>query len=265
MIEPMLRIVRGEDAAELAGIWHRVFGDPEALALSFLKRLPALGGGVCAEEGGKLLGAAYAVTDFTLDKHRAAYIYAVAVLPEARGRGLGMALTRAAAALGRQLGADFVCTLPANEGLYPWYERLIGTRCALYRREERCESAPGAAVSAISPEEYARRREALLGERSHIRPGEAAMEYEKENCRCFGGDLYALGGGIAAAYVDGGETLIRELLCPEDSQRLALAASLGAHLGTERALLLSAAEEGEPYLASDRPLPPGCVWNLTLD
>ena len=87
MIEPMLRIVRGEDAAELAGIWHRVFGDPEALALSFLKRLPALGGGVCAEEGGKLLGAAYAVTDFTLDKHRAAYIYAVAVLPEARGRG----------------------------------------------------------------------------------------------------------------------------------------------------------------------------------
>ena len=92
-----------------------------------------------------------------------------------------------------------------------------------------------------------------------------ALRYEKENCRCFGGDLYALGDGIAAASIDEGETLIRELLCPEGADRLALAAALGAKLGTQRVLLLSSAPEGRPYLASDTPLPPGCVWNLTLD
>ena len=265
MTEPVLRRVRPGDETPLAAIWHRVFGDPEALALAFLKDLPALGGGVCAEEAGKLLGAAYAVTDFTLGDRRAAYIYAVAVLPEERGRGLGMALTRAAAELGRELGAEILCTLPANAGLYPWYERLIGVRCALYRSEERLESAPGLQAVPISAEEYARRREALLGALPHVKPGEAALRYEKENCRCFGGDLYALGDGIAAASIDEGEVQIRELLCPEGADRLSLAASLGACLGTERVLLLSSASEGAPYLAADQPLPPGCVWNLTLD
>lgn len=265
MTEPILRRVCTADAAALAAIWHQVFGDPEALALAFLKDLPALGGGICAEEEGKLLGAAYVVTDFTLDDRRAAYIYAVAVLPEARGRGLGMALTRAAAALGKALGAEILCTLPANAGLYPWYERLIGVRCALYRREERCESAPGAAAAALSAAEYGRRREALLGTLPHVTVGEAALRYEKENCRCFGGDLYALGNGIAAASIDEGETQIRELLCPQGADRMALAAALGDHLGTEQVLVLSSASEGTPYLAADAPLPAGCVWNLTLD
>ncbi len=265
MNEAVLRRVRPADAADLAAIWHRVFGDPEALALDFLNELPALGGGVCAEEGGRLLGAAYAVTDFILDGHRAAYIYAVAVLPEARGRGLGKALTKAAAALGRELGAEILCTLPANDGLYPWYQRLIGLRCALYRREERCESAPGAAATALTAEEYGLRREALLRGLPHVSVGRAALRYEKENCRCFGGGLYALGEGIAAASVEEGETQIRELLCPEGADRLALAAALGASLGTERVRLLSSASEGAPYLAADRPLPPGCVFNLSLD
>ena len=265
MTEPVLRRVRPGDETALAAIWRRVFGDPEALALAFLKDLPALGGGVCAEEGGRLLGAAYVVTDFTLGDRRTAYVYAVAVLPEERGRGLGMALTKAAAGLGKELGAEILCTLPANAGLYPWYERLVGVRCALYRSEQRCESAPGAAAFPLSPEEYGRRREALLGTLPHVTLGDAALRYEKENCRCFGGDLYALGDGIAAASVDGDETLIRELLCPAGADRTALAAALGDHLGTERVLLLSSAPEGRPYLAADTPLPPGCIWNLTLD
>ena len=131
MTEPIIRQVRAEDASRLAALWHRVFDDPEELALAFLAELTGLGGGVCAEEAGKLLGAAYAVTDFTLDGRRAAYLYAIGVLPEARGRGLGKRLTKEAAALGRELGADLVCTLPANAQLYPWYEKLIGVRCAL--------------------------------------------------------------------------------------------------------------------------------------
>lgn len=265
MTEPIIRQVRAADAAELSALWHRVFGDPEELARAFLAELPALGGGVCAEEAGKLLGAAYAVTDFTLEGRRAAYLYAIGVLPEARGRGLGKRLTKEAAALGRELGADFVCTLPANASLYPWYEKLIGVRCALYRREERTESRPGGKPLPLSPEAYGLRREELLRGKPHVTVGPAALRYEKENCRCFGGDLYAVGAGIAVASIDEGETRIRELLVPAGEDVHELAAALGSHLGTEKASLLSAAAEGKPYLAADVLLPSDLIWNLTLD
>ena len=265
MTEPRIRPVAPGDAPALARLWNRVFADPEELALRFLELLPQLGGGVCAEENGALLGAAYAVTDLFLEDSRAASLYAVGVLPQARRRGLGMALSRAAVALGREQGAELVCTLPAEAGLYPWYERGLGLRCVLRRREERIPSRPGPETRPLSAEEYGRRREALLAGLPHMRPGPAALRYEKENCRCFGGDLFAAGEGIAAAYRSGEISLIRELLCPAGEDRQSLAAAAGAALGTAETLLLSSADEGEPYLAADRPLPPGCVWNLTMD
>ena len=261
----VIREVRPEDAAALAALWHRVFEDPEELSRDFLAHLPELGGGVTAQENGVLLGAAYAVTDYFLAEQRLAYLYAVAVLPEARGRGLGLALSREASALGRRLGAGIVCTSPAEPRLYPWYERAIGARCALRLREERIGSRPGAIPRPLSPAAYGERREALLAGKSHVRPGAAVLRQEQFNCRVCGGDLLALDEGIAAAYVEGERTLIRELLAPDGADRRSLAAAVGAALGTEEVLLLSAAEEGEPYLASDRPLPPGCVWNLILD
>ena len=265
MTEAIIRQVRVEDAEELAALWHRVFDDPEELALAFLSLLPSLGGGVCAEEDGKLLGAAYTVTDYTLGEKRAAYLYAIGVLPEARGRGLGKRLTKEAAALGRALGADFVCTLPANAPLYPWYEEQVGVRCALYRGEERVQSRPGPEARPLSPEAYGLRREELLRGRAHVTVGPAALCYEKENCRCFGGDLYALGNAIAAASVDEGETCIRELLAPPGANLKTLAAALGDRLGTEQALLLLPADRGRPYLAADVPLPAELIWDLTLD
>ena len=265
MTEPIIREVRREDADALAALWHRVFGDPEELARDFLRRLPALGGGVCAEADGVLLGAAYAVTDYFLDEERIAYLYAVAVLPEARGRGLGQSLSREAAALGRRLGAKMVCTLPAEPGLYPWYERAIGARCALRRREERIESRPGPVPAPLSPEEYGARREALLRGKPHVRPGAAVLRREQFNCRVCGGDLLAIGDGIAAASVEEGVAVLRELLAPEGADRAALAGAVAAALGAERALLYTPDAAGEPYMAADRPLPPDCAWSLALD
>ena len=47
--------------------------------------------------------------------------------------------------------------LPAEPGLYPWYERTIGLRCALRRRKEEIESCPGPVPAPLAPEEYAAR------------------------------------------------------------------------------------------------------------
>ena len=265
MTEAFIREILPQDAPALAALWHRVFADPEELARDFLRLLPALGSGVAAVRGGEIVGAAYIVTELFLEEKRAAYLYAVAVSPEHRGLGLGKALTREAAALGSHRGADFVCTLPAEPGLYPWYEGLIGTRYLLHRKKELLPARCFAAVEPLTAAEYGAEREALLAGTPHLRLSPAAVEFEACNCRRFGGGLLRVGEGIAAAYREGDRAVVRELLCPDEGARRSLAASAGAALGAERVLLYTPAAEGETYLAADRPLPEGCVWNLCFD
>ena len=262
-----IREVRAEDAPALIRLWCRVFEDPEALPAAFLRLLPELGGGVAAFADGELAGAAYIVTALTVGARRAAYLYAVAVHPAYRGRGLGRALTREAAALGRRRGADFVCTLPAGESLYGWYERLLGTRCALYRREERFPARPGCAAAPIAPADFNARREALLAGLAHLGLSEAAAALERVVCRAFGGDLYAVGDGICAAYRQGAEACVRELLCPDLTLRRAYAESVGAAMGCESVVLLSPGTPGDaPFLAAEPgALTPDCVWDLAFD
>ena len=262
-----IREIRPEDAPALIALWHRVFEDPEALAAEFLRLLPGMGGGVAALADGALAGAAYIVTGLRVGEKRAAYLYAVAVHPEYRGLGLGKSLTQAAAGLGRARGADFVCTLPASGSLYPWYEELIGTRCALYRKKEDLPARPGPAVSPLSAAAYHARREALLADRPHLTLSAAAAAYERFNCRCFGGDFFAVGDGIAAAYREGNRALIREVLTPDASRRRVCAAAAAAAMGCDRLTLFSpGCPEDEPYLAAEPGvLSSDCVWNLAFD
>ena len=262
-----IREIRTEDHRELIALWHRVFEDPEALAEQFLRLLPEMGSGAAAFADGRLAGAAYIVTGLTVGEKRAAYVYAVAVYPEYRGIGLGMALTRKAAALGLARGADFVCTLPASTSLYGWYEELIGTRCALWRKEETLPSRPGPMVKILSAEEYNVRREELLAGKEHMTLSPAAARYEAINCRCFGGDFYAVGDGIAAAYREEDLAVVREVLCPDVHDRRLCAAAVGDAMGCARVKLYTPGKKGDlPYLAAQPcALPEDCVWNLAFD
>ncbi|MBQ6465784.1 MAG: hypothetical protein IJJ43_05915, partial [Oscillospiraceae bacterium] len=175
---------------------------------------------------------------------------------------LGGELCRAAAALGRARGAELLCTMPAEPSLFAWYERVLGLRCALRRERREFESRPGGEPVLLPAAEYGRRREALLAGLPHMALTEAGLLLEEANCRCFGGGLYALDGGIAAAYVHEGVTEVRELLgAPPEA-----AASLGAALGTAETRLWTPAREGEPYLAfAPADLPADTVWNLAFD
>lgn len=261
-----LREIRPDDRPSLAALWQRVFCDPPACSEEFLRALPAIGTGAAAFADGRPLGAAYVVTALQLregeQSRRCGYLYAVAVAPEARGRGLGAALSQKAAALGRARGAALICTWPAEPGLYAWYEKVLGARCALYLSCSEFAAAPGPAVRPLDPAEYAARREALLAGQPHLYPEPAALAFEAFNLRVYGGGLFAVGEGIAAAFVDGGSAEVRELLgVPPEA-----AAALGAALGTEIARLWQPAESGVPYLAfSGGELPKNTVWNLAYD
>lgn len=261
-----IRELLPEDRAALVALWHRVFGDPVSYVEEFFRLLPEIGGGVAAVENGAPVGAAYMITALELcegeSARRCGYLYAVAVDPAARGRGLGGALSQAAAEFGRARGAELICTLPAEPGLYAWYEKRIGLRCALYREQRILESCPGPAPQPLGAAEYARRREDLLRGRPHLRLSEAAMRLEEANCRAFGGFLCAVGDGIAAVYLDGDTAEIRELLGASEAE----AAAIGAALGAKRVHLWRPARSGDPYLAfSPADLPENTVWNLAFD
>ena len=247
---------------QLIALWRDVFGDPPELPAAFLWQLPAIGCGWAAVAEGRVLGAAYWIDALYLGEERCGYLYAVAVRPEARGQGLGAALSRACWESGRERGAIYACTEPAEASLFDWYGDILGARPVLYRQTTELAAAAGAPVEPISAEDYAERREALLKDRLHVRYAPEALAYEQVNCRCYGGDLYRIGDGIADAIREDGALLVRECLGSEPE---ALAASLGAALGCERIRLLRSAAEGERFLAGNRVFPADTIFNITFD
>ena len=271
MSDAVIREYRGGDIPEMSALWQAVFGDSEGLVNSFLQLLPDMGTAAVAEVNGKIAGAAYAVTGMELVSasgkvQTCGYIYAVAVAPEFRGSGIGRALTERSAELARDRGAEIICTLPAEESLYAWYKTIIGTECALHRQRFEVESAAAAPVQSLTAAEYGQRREALLKDRCHLRPSHTTLEFQHRFCEELGGGLYACGGGICAAYIEDGAAVIKELTAPDGTDAASIAASIGAALGTKRAVYYLPAPDGEPYLAAEPgSVPADCVWNITFD
>ncbi len=265
------REYRAEDVPALGALWKECFGDSDGFIKSFFAALPSIGGGVVAEVGGEIAGAAYAITAQELvtprgGMRRVGYIYGVGVHERFRGLGLGIGVTEAAARLARGRGAEIIATLPADEGLYKFYERTLGARRQLYRERVRIAPAAGAEVTRIGSEEYLRRREALLVERVHLRLDGAAMAFEAAMLTEYSGGLFAVGGGIAAAYLDGESAVIPELLLPngQGGERECAAAVCAALDAAQGELLLPSAQ-GESYIAADCAIPADCVWNLSFD
>lgn len=271
MTEYLLREYRPEDQAALTALWRQVFGDPLEMIAAFFSALPDMGIGAVAEVEGRPVGAAYVLDALSLadaagKEQRCGYLYAVAVDPGHRHHGLGAGLSRKAASLSLDRGAAFICTLPAEPSLYPWYEEILGLRCALHRQYFTVTARPVWPAERLCPADYLARREALLSGRPHLRPAPAVMDFAGQFFAIFGGGLYACGGGLCAACIADGRALIQELIAPEGVAAAELAASLCAALDCGEGKYSLPAPDGVPYLAAPAgALPPDCVWNLSFD
>ena len=166
---------------------------------------------------------------------------------QARGKGLGTKLSRAAAEAGRARGAEILCTLPAKASLYAWYASALSLYYVNHRIS--CLSPTTPPAKSLSAEEYGKLREDLLAGQSHVRLSPPALQFQRKLCTCYGGGFYAAGDGIFCAYRDGDLLRLPELLSPEGCP------SAFDGLRTEEV----------PYLCSDLPFPDGCVWNLSFD
>lgn len=69
----------------------------------------------------------------TLSEQSGRYLYAVCVAPEQRGKGYFRTLMRQCEAQAADLGASFLCLVPADEALAETYRRMgYGTEVALW-------------------------------------------------------------------------------------------------------------------------------------
>ena len=187
-----VRFSRPGDEPALKALWKVVFGDEDRFIDTFFQTIYTPGSAAVAEVDGFIAAAAYVIPFGA-----ARYIYAVGTHPDYRGRGLGKAVTLAAA----DGKAAYLC--PADASLADWYAREMGAEPVSYRRNTVLPTG----LAPIPRSEYAARREALLAGTPHT-------EYTPEILALFSlnGGFFAGEDGSVYAAEDG---LVREALPAE--------------------------------------------------
>lgn len=220
MTDYIIRPWRPEDRPALRALWQTAFGDGADYIDGFFARFPAPGGCVTADVGGKAVSAMYILGDVTVHTGRhtaltAGYTYALATLPEYRGRGIGGAVYRAAVSAALEK-ADAACVLPAEAGLYPFYESA-GAAPVSYVREARLSRGEMTAAAPVrayraDPWQYANMREALLRGLPHAEFPEAFYDQMEAG----GTEFFLLenGGGAAMDAPEDGVCRVTEFLDP---------------------------------------------------
>ena len=268
MSDYFIREYENEDIPALTALWIKVFDEDERMLTAFFAALERIGAGLVAIMDGKIVGAGYALLGQELvcgDRIiPLGLIYGIAVEPEYRSHGIGRAIVRAVAERAKKGGAEIICCEPANQSLVRWYDDVLSLSPAIFRKEITVTAQASLPCCLLGAEEYACRREELLRGRNHVRLSTAAMGFEEDMLRIYGGSFFAVGDGIAAAYLWEGHAIVRELICPEGAEE-SCAASLAQAVSAKDAKLFKTADEGQAYILTDKPLPPDCLWNLSFN
>ncbi len=251
----IIRPYKTEDIPALTGIWQEAFGDEKELIDSFYSLLPDMGRGFVAEKDGKVIGMLH-MLDAKFEDKRIGYVYAVAVKLEYRRRGIGRALCNAA----MEMDYDIIATLPAEKDLYAWYEKVLGTKPALYGKHEKLLPGEGKFYYEVDAEEYGCIRRNLLRDKPHIDFPENYLKFQEEICRTYGGGMYAGIGGLACGYVEDSMLYVKEALGD-----VSFLPAVCSNLGANYAVIRRSDPCGEPFIAAQGDFPAECEWNIALD
>ncbi len=287
MSQPIYRVTRPGDEAELKRVWELAYGGDLDCAQLYFQKYYRPGDGVTAQVGCQLCSAIYLIDGFLLHfpgkpVRTCSYLYALGTPDMYRGRGYGGKTIWKSGVVGYDRGADFVCFLPASESLYRWYEEILGTRTVFFRREFTLESTggfPSAAVNPITPEDYGERREQLLAGTPHVQPPLKAIQMQRDYCQLYGGGLYQISlegiTGLCSVDREGDALTFRELLCPQGVQQAAQAVLAHLHGKTAQVRTPVFWHKELGTVAEDNVLVPGGVsfprsevapyWGLSMD
>lgn len=166
-----------------------------------------------------------------------AMIYAVATLPEFRGRGFGAAVVEKLIAAARSAGYPIVALCPSEDSLFEYYRARTEMKEYFYVAEQRVAAASdGIRHDGLIPvlaDEYSRLRTGLLAGIPHIEPDLNALLYQASLCGDNNGGMFRINspGGVSITIVEEGRTgavQVKELLYRDGCGKDALSAIITA-------------------------------------
>jgi len=200
----------------LMDLWMEAFGEEKEAVLPFFREIFPLCRAWQTEEDGVLCAMGYALpqtvrigeTDLP-----AAYLYAVATKKEYRGRGIASRLLQEMEQALRDEGFAGLLLVPANVGLFAFYEKLGLLPFSF--RDWMTVAAEAGEVETCSPEEYLGLRKRYLREFPHNVPPAAVLNHLM---------LFRWQGGCGAAERTESGVVFRELLGDPSGAAAALTA-----------------------------------------
>lgn len=217
--------------AGLKQLWKAAFADEDAFIDRFFAVAFAHQRCLCAFDGNTVAAAAYWF-DVEFSGKRAAYIYAVATLPQYRGQGLCRQLMAKIHSHLSSLGYAGTMLVPGDPGLREMYEKMDYVNFSGIREFACLASASPAALAQIPEAEFAQLRRQLLPADGVVQEQEN-LAFLRQFYRFYRGD-----GFLLAAASTGSELFAAELL-GDPAAAPAILAALGVRSGVFRAQGLS--------------------------
>ena len=214
------------ESAALRDIWETAFGtagmesflscffDPELCMIAEVDNSPAAAGYLVPY--GDLL-----CTVCSSDTIPCAMIYAVATMPEHRGKGLGTSVVNALIGRAHETGYPAVVLCPLDDGLFGYYGSRSELSDHFYVSELVLKDIPSKPVCGLPVPErinatiYNDIREEFLKDIVHIKHDLRIVEYQELLCSELGGGLYRIGDSCAIIERQNESTVwVKEFLSP---------------------------------------------------
>lgn len=237
-------VSRPSDVPALKALWKGAFGDTDACIDAFFARLYRPETVLTAREGARVLAMACWLPETLCYEKRgwpAAYLYAVATDPSARGRGLCTLLLDFAAEFLAPRGVRALVLVPGEPSLRGFYARRGYRDYTTVDTWSVAAAAADGRVEPLSAPAYLELREDFLSDRAYLSCPAPVLAYQRDLARQAGGDFYRveLNGAeaLACAAVEQGRAVLSELLTAGDPRPAAafLAHTLGAKTALARA------------------------------
>ena len=243
-----IRMPLPHELENLHKIWRSCFSDEDkSLFFSFFYK-PELCKVVICDDAPVAMGFLIPVgnlVDSLRQKHPCAFVYALATLPQFRGRGFACGIVEALIREGVSRGYTAIALRPSEDSLFEYYNKNSPFREWFYcaeslfdftdigiagsRPKQTGKTPASVELCKISAEKYADLRNDIL--REHMPNGSCyvemsahALRYQEKICKIYGGGLYCAklsggfaGGGFAVAAVElhsDNVVTIKELLAP---------------------------------------------------
>ncbi|AFM41784.1 putative acetyltransferase [Desulfosporosinus acidiphilus SJ4] len=237
-----LRLALKGEELRLKELWKLCFGDPESyINFFYTNRYKADETAVLLEEGTILaMLTMIPVRTITVEKRnfRTAMLYAIATDPKHQNKGLATKLIDYCDIYLKTCKTQLSVLVPASLQLFNFYRKL-GFQNGFYIKEAQffrsnmdrmpIQTRDECTISAITPQEYNRRRNNQLKGKVYISYSDEDIAYQKKLSQLSGADIYGVDVGdsqgcFAVERLSSDKVLIKEILLPENCMTAALKA-----------------------------------------